>query len=407
MKRVVVVGAGIAGLRAAEALRSAGYDGRLTLVGAEEEEPYDRPPLSKEVLTGTRAPEFAYLRDRAHFVQLDIDVLLGATAKSLDLSRRSVTVDGSALPFDGLLIATGSAPRTLPAAERLEGVHVLRSLADARAVRAALEGSPRVVIVGAGFIGGEVAAAARGRGLEVTILEAQAAPLVRVLGEQMGAACAGLHRDHGVPVITGAAVAALEGDGRVERVRLADGSAIDADLVVVGIGVAPEVGWLAGSGLTLDDGVLCDAGLNAGAPGVFAAGDAVRWPNRLFGVTMRCEQWTNAVEQGRHAAANMLAGPDGAAPFAGSNYFWSDQYGIRIQFAGIPSSDSVQLVSGDLGEHRFLALYRGGERLVGALAMRAPRELMRAKLLIERGTAWHAALAELAGAEAPARVALP
>jgi NADPH-dependent 2,4-dienoyl-CoA reductase/sulfur reductase-like enzyme len=188
VKRVVVVGAGIAGLRAAEALRSAGYDGRLTLVGAEDEEPYDRPPLSKEVLTGARTPEFAYLRDRAHFDALGIDLLLGTTAESLDLSRRAVGVDGRELPFDGLLIATGSAPRTLPAAPPLEGVHVLRSLADARAVRTALEGSPRVVIVGGGFIGGEVAAGARGRGLEVTILEAQAAPLVRVLGEQMGAA---------------------------------------------------------------------------------------------------------------------------------------------------------------------------------------------------------------------------
>jgi NADPH-dependent 2,4-dienoyl-CoA reductase/sulfur reductase-like enzyme len=223
----------------------------------------------------------------------------------------------------------------------------------------------------------------------------------------MGSACAALHRDNGTRVVTGAAVAGLEGDGRVERVALTDGTRLDADLVVVGVGVRPLTDWLAGSGLSLDDGVVCDATLNAGAPGVFAAGDVARWPNPLFGLTMRCEQWTNAVEQGRHAAANLLAGPGAAAPFAGSNYFWSDQYGIRIQFAGVPSAEGVHVVAGEAAEHRFLALYRAGGRVVGALAMRSPRELMRARLLIERRASWDDALAELGEAGTAAKVALP
>jgi NADPH-dependent 2,4-dienoyl-CoA reductase/sulfur reductase-like enzyme len=405
VRTVVVVGAGLAGLRAAEALRGRGFDGRLVLAGAESELPYDRPPLSKQVLTGEWAPESAALRDAEHFERLSIELLLDSPASSLDLGARTVTVGGRPLGFDGLILATGATPRRLPGADGLAGVHVLRSLDDARAVRRALEGSPRVVVIGAGFIGGEVAASARSRGLDVTILEAQPAPLTRVLGEQMGLACAGLHRDHGVRLITGAGVRALEGDGRVERVMLADGSRLEADLVVVGIGVTPSTAWLEGSGLELRDGVVCDATLGAGAPGVFAAGDVARWPNPLFDATMRCEQWTNAVEQGRHAARNLLAGAREATPFAGSNYFWSDQYGIRIQFAGVPFAQTVQVVAGDPAEHRFLALYGHGGRLVGALAMRSPRDLMRAKLLIERRAGWDEALAELASG-APAGAGL-
>lgn len=406
MKTVVVVGAGLAGLRAAETLRDEGFDGRIVLAGAEFELPYDRPPLSKDVLTGESTPESATLRDAEHFDELAIELLPGSPASSLDLAARSVTVGERELDFDGLILATGAAARRLPAAAGLAGVHVLRSLDDARAISRALDASPRVVVIGAGFIGGEVAAGARSRGLDVTIVEAQAAPLTRVLGEQMGRACAALHADHGVRLITGAGVRALEGNGRVERVTLEDGSQLDADLVVVGIGVTPSTEWLADSGLELQDGVVCDATLSTGAPGVFAAGDIVRWPNPLFGVAMRCEQWTNAVEQARHAARNLLAGADAATPFAGSNYFWSDQYGIRIQFAGVPHGQTTRIVAGDPAEHRFLALYGDAGRLVGALAMRSPRDLMRAKLLIERRASWDDALAHLT-AGAPAGAGLP
>ena len=273
------------------------------------------------------------------------------------------------MTFDGLVIATGASVRRLPGQADLEGIFVLRTLDESLALRAALTtGSPRVVVVGAGFIGAEVAATARGLGCEVTIVEALPVPLVRGLGPRMGAACGELHRDHGVTLLLNVGVSALEGRGRVERVRLTDDRVLEADVVVVGIGVAPATTWLEGSGLELRDGVVCDATLAAGPPGVFAAGDLCRWPNELFGEEMRVEHWTNAAEQGAHAARNLLAAMAGDAgqPYAPVPFFWSDQYGQRIQFLGRAGpEDEVRIVSGSVEERAFVALYGDGARPAG------------------------------------------
>jgi 3-phenylpropionate/trans-cinnamate dioxygenase ferredoxin reductase subunit len=270
-------------------------------------------------------------------------------------------------------------------------------------------------VVGAGFIGAEVAATCRTRGLDVTILEALPVPLGQALGDEMGSVLADVHRDHGVDVRLGTAVAGLEGTGdgpdaeRVQRVRLADGTAIEADLVVVGIGVIPNTGWLEGSGLTLDNGVVCDATTMA-APGVVAAGDVARWPSRRFGELMRIEHWDNAITMGVHAARRVIAwldDPDGERVepevYDPVPWFWSDQYDRKIQLAGRSSgADEVRVVDGSTDERRFVALYRRGDRVVGALAMNRPRQLLTYQRLIERGASWSEALAE---ADAPANTA--
>jgi NADPH-dependent 2,4-dienoyl-CoA reductase/sulfur reductase-like enzyme len=395
VKEVLVVGAGLAGLNAVEALRHEGYDGRITLLGDEDELPYDRPPLSKELLVGAVEPETVFLRTPEQLAALDVTLRTGTTAESLDLRERVVVITGGErLHFDALVIATGSRPRTIPVLEPRPGVQVLRTLADSLRLSAELDRASHLVVVGAGFIGSEVAASARTRGLEVTIVEQAPAPLARVLGVDMGALCAGLHADHGTQLLCGVTVDAIEGSERVEAVRLSDGRRIDAGVVVVGIGVVPNTEWLEGSGLQLDDGIVCDATLAAGHPGVYAVGDIARWPNELFDERMRVEQWTNAAEQGRHVAAALLR-PEAAKPFRGSNYFWSDQYGLRIQFTGVPIADEALVVAGTVDERKFAAWYRSGDRLVGALTMDSLRLARRSKLLIERGASWSEALASL------------
>src|SRR5687767_7094259 len=278
---IVVVGASLAGLRAAEELRRRGYDGRLVMVGAETHLPYDRPPLSKEVLAGEQTPEETALRKQP-YDELDLEWHLGRRATQLDVEQRAVTLDdGETIEFTGCVIATGAQPRVLPDTPALEGIHVLRTLDDCVAIRAELERNPRVVVVGAGFIGAEVAATCRNRHLKVTVLEALPSPMVRGLGPMLGDVLASMHRDHGVDLRTGTGVAGFDGVDRVERVRLADGSAVDADVVVVGVGVEPTTAWLDSSAVSIDNGVVCDETLVA-APGVVAAGDVCRWPNPLF-----------------------------------------------------------------------------------------------------------------------------
>ncbi len=400
---VVVVGGSLAGLRAAETLRAEGFEGRISFVGAEERLPYDRPPLSKKVLSGEWEPERIALRKHGDVDSLELDLRLGIRAEGLDLAARSVALsDGSAVTFDGLVIATGASVRRLPGQADLEGIFVLRTLDESLALRAALTtGSPRVVVVGAGFIGAEVAATARGLGCEVTIVEALPVPLVRGLGPRMGAACGELHRDHGVTLLLNVGVSALEGSSRVERVRLTDERVLEADVVVVGIGVAPATTWLEGSGLELRDGVVCDATLAAGPPGVFAAGDLCRWPNELFGEEMRVEHWTNAAEQGAHAARNLLAAMAGDAgqPYAPVPFFWSDQYGQRIQFLGRAGpEDEVRIVSGSVEERAFVALYGDGARLRGVLGLSRPKLVMGYQKLLASRITWEDALAHAAGA---------
>jgi 3-phenylpropionate/trans-cinnamate dioxygenase ferredoxin reductase subunit len=381
---VVVVGASLAGLRATETLRRDGYDGRLVVIGAEPHLPYDRPPLSKQLLAGEVEADDIALR-RAPYDELDLEFRLGRRAVRLDLEARAVELDdGERVPFDGAVLATGSTPRVLPGTPELDGIFVLRTLDDALAIRAELDASPRVVVVGAGFIGSEVAATCRLRGLEVTVLEALPAPLVRGLGPVLGMVCGELHRDHGVDLRLGVGVAGFAGHRRVEQIRLDDGTEIDADLVVVGVGVAPVTDWLADSGLTLDNGVVCDASLVA-APGVVAAGDITRWPNPLFdGELMRLEHWTNASDMGVAAARRLLHG-DAADPeaFAPVPFVWSDQYDRKIQTAGhFRGDDEMEVVHGSLDERRFVAVFGRAGRLVGVLGFSMPAKLMQYRRLI-------------------------
>jgi NADPH-dependent 2,4-dienoyl-CoA reductase/sulfur reductase-like enzyme len=397
-RSIVVVGASLAGLRAVETLRKRGYAGRLTLIGAEDQLPYDRPPLSKEVLRGEWQPERARLTKPDAWEALALDVRLGRRAVKLDLAAREVELDrGERVHFDGLVIATGAAPRTLPGTEALEGIHVLRSIDDALAIRTACEKGPRVLVVGAGFIGAEVAASCRARGLEVTMVEALAVPLGRVLPAEIGGAVAALHRDHGVDLRCGVGVQGFEGADRVERVRLSDGTSVDAELVVVGIGVVPQTDWLAGSGLPLEDGVVCDATC-AASPGIVAAGDVARWRNPLFDERMRVEHWMNASEQGPAAAHALLDGP-AAKPFANVPFFWSDQYDAKIQSAGrIRPGDDMRIAAGSLAERDFLALFGRDGRLTGALSFDRPRQLLRMRRRIAERIGFEAAIAEASAA---------
>jgi NADPH-dependent 2,4-dienoyl-CoA reductase/sulfur reductase-like enzyme len=397
-RTIVIVGASLAGLRAAETLRREGYDDRVVLVGAERHLPYDRPPLSKELLAGEWEPEQIALRKQP-YDDLGLDLQLGRRATGLDVSGRVVELDGGEpLPYGGLVIATGARPRTLPGTPAIEGIFVLRTLDDCLAIRSRLETRPRVVVIGAGFIGSEVAATCRGRGLDVTVLEMLPTPLARAVGPIVGDACGRLHRVHDVDLRCGVTVAGFEGRDRVERVRLADGSAIDADLVVVGVGVTPETGWLEGSDLALDDGVVCDVTCLA-APGVVAAGDVARWPNPLFdGESMRVEHWTNATEQGVAAARRLLVDDAGAEAFAPVPFVWSDQYDVKIQVVGsIRGDDEVAVADGSFDEDRFVALFGRGGRLVGALGFSRPRIVMQYRRMIAERASWEDALARAAG----------
>ncbi len=394
MRTVAVVGTSLAGLRAIEALRREGYDGRIIAIGAEPHLPYDRPPLSKEFLAGRVDTADIVLRKQG-VDDLEVDWRLGAPAAALDVAARELTqADGSRLRFDGLVLATGATPRRLANQSDLDGVFTLRTLDDARALRERLDAMPRVVVIGAGFIGAEVAATCRGRGLDVTVLEALPQPMVRGLGPELGAVIAAVHRDHGVDLRTGVQVDAIEGDVRVERVRLGDGATIDADVVVVGVGVVPETRWLEGSGLTTDNGVVCDETCLA-APGIVAAGDLARWPNPLFdGQLMRLEHWTNATEQGVHAARRLLAGDDVAEPFAPVPFVWSDQYDRKIQTVGVVSADAdLHVAHGSYAERQFVSLFGRAGRLIGALGFNRPRQVMQYRKLIAERASWDAALA--------------
>lgn len=399
--RLVVVGASLAGMRAVMTARKSGHEGPITLVGGEEHLPYDRPPLSKEYLDADEPAHPGFPAAETMAEKLNVDVRTGTWATELDGGRGVLGLStGDELDYRGLVIATGAAPRTLPGTDGLAGVHCLRDLDDAIAVRAALDAGARTVIIGAGFIGSEVASGARKRGLPATILEALPVPLVRAVGEEMGHACAELHRANGTDLRCGVKVTGLESaDGKVTGVTLDNGETVPADLVVVGIGVTPNTAWLKGSGVTLnerDGAIVCDETLNAGLPGVYAAGDVAYFPNRLFdGELMRVEQWTNANEQGALAAKNAL-NPAEAQPSAAVPYFWSDWYGHRIQFVGIPQADEIRVVSRELGEDNFLALYRKGDRITGCISIDRPAQIMKFRRMILKSEPWSAAL-EFAG----------
>ena len=413
---VVVVGASLAGWRAVETLRTEGFEGTISLVGEELHLPYDRPPLSKQVLAGTWPPEKAVLADKRRSSELRVVEVLGRRAVRLDAEARKVELDdGMVLEGDAIVIATGAQPRRLPGTEDLgqrDGLFTLRTLDDSIALRAAVTAvdAARVVVIGAGFIGAEVASTCAGLGCRVTVLEALDIPLCNVLGPMIGSHFAGLHGAHDVELRTGVGVsgvrrlsvddpAASSGSGGSRLVVELDGGEVfPADVVVVGIGVAPTTDWLAGSGLTIDNGVVCDDRLFA-ADGIVAAGDLARWNWRHDGgeELIRIEHWQVAAEAGVAAGRSVVAGRTDAPSFTPVPYFWSDQYGIRLQVLGNPGGDDdVHIIDGSLGEGKFVALFGRAARLRAVVAIGKPRQLMSFRPLMEAGSSWDDALAHAA-----------
>ena len=399
--RVVVVGAGVAGQMAAQTLRAEGFDGELTLVGAERHAPYHRPALSKKLLTGEVHRAGIDMAPRDEF---RARVLRSATAVGLDMTSRTVHLrDGGhdrALDFDGLVIASGAVVRQWPGGAP-DGVLPLRTVDDCLAIRSKLDRRTRVVVVGGGFIGTEVAASIRSLGLKVTLLSRAGALLHSAIGEEMGSCWTDLHRQHGVDVRVDVKVDGFIGKRHVKAVRLSDGSKVKADLVLIGLGVEPTTDWLQGSGIKVDSGVICDAtGAAEGSTGVVAAGDVARWPNPAFdGEVMRVEHWTNAAEQGVYVGQRLLhddATPP--APFAPVPFVWSDQYDRKIQTVGVVSADAdLHVAHGSYAERQFVSLFGRNGRIVGALGFNRPRQVMQYRKLIAERASWEAAL-ELAKA---------
>lgn len=389
---LVIVGASLAGVRAVEAARKDGFTGRITLIGEEIHAPYDRPPLSKAYLDDDSAAAGTFHSEQSLREDFGVDTRFGTLATGLDTIAKQVLLEEDAIGYDALIVATGARARALPGTENLAGVHTLRTLDDAAAVRDGLAHGARIVVVGAGFIGSEVASGARARNLPVTVVEAAPVPLTRAVGEHMGIALSSLHARYGTDLRHGVAVARIEGGDRVERVVLADGTVLDADIVVAGIGADPAVDWLVGSGLVLDNGVVCDENLFTGVDGVYAAGDVARWNNTTFDRSMRVEHWSCAAEQGSVAARNAL-NPDSPTPYATVPYFWSDWYGNRIQFVGVPDCDEVVVVDGDLiDDQETVTFYRTGERLTGVLTVNRRTEIMKYRALIARSAHFDEAL---------------
>jgi NADPH-dependent 2,4-dienoyl-CoA reductase/sulfur reductase-like enzyme len=374
---VAVVGASLAGLSAARSLRKQGYDGRLVVIGDETHRPYDRPPLSKEFLAGALGEADLALETDGE--DLRAEWLLGTRATALDRAERAVRLaDGREVRADGVVIATGAAARTLPGSEGLAGVHALRTLDDARALRDELALGGRLVVIGGGFIGAEVASTAYALGVDVTVVEVAPTPLAGPLGETMGGVVSALHADHGVRLLCGVGVKGLSGETRVDAVLLEDGRSIPADIVVVGVGARPCVEWLEGSGVELDNGVKCGADGRTSLAGVVAVGDCANWYDPRLGAHRRVEHWTGARERPDAAVAALLAGGELEPAVPRPPYFWSDQYGVKIQFAGHAGvSDSVTVEVGAVGDRNVLAVYRRAGVPVAVLGMNQPRLFMR------------------------------
>jgi 3-phenylpropionate/trans-cinnamate dioxygenase ferredoxin reductase subunit len=362
----VIVGASLAGAKAAETLRAEGFDERVVLIGAEDERPYERPPLSKDYLRGEAERETVYVHPEGFYAEHDIELRLGRTAVSLNVAGRELALDdGERLRYDRLLLATGAEPRRLsiPGGD-LEGVLYLRSVADCDALRGRLDRGGAVVVIGAGWIGAEVAASARQRGLEVTVIDPLTVPLERVLGTEVGAVYRDLHVDHGVQMLLGTAVEAFEGDTAVERVRTSDGRELECDFVVVGVGVQPRSGLAAQAGLAVDNGLLVDEHLQTGAPGVFAAGDVANAHHPFYGERIRVEHWANALHQGPVAARAMLGEPD---VYDRLPYFFSDQYDVGMEYAGFARTWDRVIFRGDPATREFIAFWLSGNRVVAGM----------------------------------------
>jgi 3-phenylpropionate/trans-cinnamate dioxygenase ferredoxin reductase component len=362
----VIAGGGLAGAKAAETLRDEGFDGRVVLIGAEAERPYERPPLSKEYVRGEAGREKVYVHDESFYGERDIELRLGRTATALDQQAKQITLaDGERVGYDRLLIATGAEPRRLPVpGADLDGVLYLRNVEDSDAIRERLDRGGSLAVIGAGWIGAEVAASARQRGLDVTVVEATAVPLERVLGPELGAIYGEIHADHGVRMLMGSGVEAFEGGTAVERVRTADGTVVDCDFVVVGIGVAPRTDLARAGGLAVDNGILVGADLRTPAPDVFAAGDVANAMHPFYRERIRVEHWANALHQGPVAARNMLGASE---PYDAIPYFFSDQYDVGMEYAGYATEWDRVVFRGDPASREFIAFWLVGERVVAGM----------------------------------------
>jgi 3-phenylpropionate/trans-cinnamate dioxygenase ferredoxin reductase subunit len=382
--RVVIVGASLAGATAAATVREEGFDGEVVLVGAEPAFPYERPPLSKSFLRGESTIQDAMVRPEAFYVEQSIETRLGTTAIGVDVGDRVVRVaGGDPIAFDRLLLATGSRNRRFPIPGiGLEGVLDLRTLPDAAGIRAEMLPGRRVVLAGMGFIGSEVAASLRQRGLEVHVVAGGKAPLDRVLGEDIGRVLEGIHRDHGVTMTFDAMVAGFEGDGRVEAVTTTDGQRFACDLVVLGLGVEPVTGYLEGSGIEVDNGVLVDERCRASVPHVFAAGDLANHLHPVFGERVRTEHWNNARAQGRAAGLNLM-GRD--TVYDEVHWFWSDQYDHTIQYAGYHRDWDELVLRGSLEARSFAAFYVKDGRVRAVVSLDRPSDVRDAMPLIAAG----------------------
>ncbi|CAM3273077.1 FAD-dependent oxidoreductase [Nocardioides dubius] len=384
---VVIVGAGLAGLRTAERLRRGGYDGVLTLVGTESHPPYDRPPLSKSLLAAKETPDLPALRGSDRLAELDLDLRAGVTATRLDPEAHLVTLDdGSELAYDHLVIATGLAARAFPQWQGVEGVHVLRTFDDCLDLRASAARARHATVIGAGVLGSEIAATLRGRGTAVDLVDTLPQPLYRVAGDEVGAFIATLHRSHGVGLHLGRTVEELStDDGRVREVRLDDGTRLRTDLVVVAVGASPVIDWLESSGLQLDAGVVVNDRGATSAPDVWAVGDVAAVPDPRGDGTVRIEHWTAAGDLAATVAANVLAALGTGEPRAHAEipYMWSDQYDVKVQCLGLPrASDERVLLTGSLESGAFLLAFVDGGHVKAVVGAGMPAALMRCRAAV-------------------------
>ncbi|MCH8917234.1 MAG: hypothetical protein E2O90_09890 [Alphaproteobacteria bacterium] len=383
---MVIIGAGHAGGRAAEAMRGAGFEGAIVLMGEEAHVPYERPPLSKELLSGTGGAETTFLNPPAFYHENDIDLRLGTRAKAIDRPGRAVVLaDGGRVGYDKLLVTTGARVRRIdcPGAD-LAGIHYIRTIDDTLALRPALTDGVRVAVIGGGFIGLEVAASARTRGARVTVVELAGQVLARVADPAVGALVADLHRSKGVHIMTGTSVERIDGNGRVAELICTDGETIAADVVVVGIGIVPNQEIAGDAGLDVGNGIMVDEyGLTSDAD-IFAAGDAACHFNPILGRHLRLESWANAQNSGIAVARNMVTEP---VPYAELPWFWSDQFDLNLQVVGAPESWERLVTRGDPASGRGIVFTMVGPRVVGATAFNQGREMRACRQLVESGKA--------------------